>query len=285
MTYMVAVVCQLPSCSNSERKDKVKYMRVVSIINLKGGVGKTFTAANMAHILSNRGKSVLLVDNDKQGNLSKLFGVYQGDLECGTAKLLRGGYKDVNSLRQVIPGYAGMDIVPANMSLLQATNDLTVTVDADQIERMKPLLQAYPLHSDKPYDYIIIDNPPDLGLNVINALAISHDVIVPTKIDSWSLEGLDIIIEQIQEMQQINHNLRFLGALITMWQNDEANKAGWEWLQEKGYALFDTHIWYSKAAAESTFFGKTITEYKPRSWTAQLYKKFVTEYLEKVSEV
>jgi len=256
--------------------------RVISIINLKGGVGKTFTAANMAHILNNSGKSVLLVDNDKQGNLSKLLGVYQEDVESGTAKLLRGWYKDVNSLREVLPGYAGLDIIPANMSLLQATNDLTVTADADQVERFKPLLQAYMLEPGKPYDYIIIDNPPDLGLNVINALAISDDVIVPTKIDAWALEGLDTIITQVEEMKQINSKLQFMGALVTMWQNDEANRAGWEWLQEKGYKLFNTRIWYSKAAAESTFFGQTITEYKPRSWTAQHYKKFVTEYLWKV---
>lgn len=254
--------------------------RVISIINLKGGVGKTFTAANMAHILNNQGKSVLLVDNDKQGNLSKLFEVYQDNVENGTARLLRGWFKDVNSLREVLPGYAGMDIVPANMSLLQATNDLTVTADADQVERFKPLLQAYPLEPDKPYDYIIIDNPPDLGLNVINALAISDDVIVPTKIDAWALEGLDTIIAQVEEMKQINSKLNFAGALVTMWQNDEANPAGWEWLQEKGYKLFNTRIWYSKAAAESTFFGKCITEYKPRSWTARDYKKFVAEYLE-----
>ena len=87
-------------------------MRVISIINLKGGVGKTFTAANMAHILNNQGKSVLLVDNDKQGNLSKLFGVYQDDVESGSAKLLRGWYKSINDLRVVLPGYAGLDIIP-----------------------------------------------------------------------------------------------------------------------------------------------------------------------------
>ena len=169
-------------------------MKVISIINLKGGVGKTFTAANMAAVLSRQGKSVLLVDNDKQGNLSKLFGVYQDDVESGSAKLLRGWYKNINDLRTVLPGYAAMDIIPANMSLLQATNDLTVSADADQIERFKPLLQAYPLEPDKPYDYVIIDNPPDLGLNVINALAVTDDVIVPTKVDAWALEGQALVI-------------------------------------------------------------------------------------------
>lgn len=183
-------------------------MRVISVINLKGGVGKTFTAANMAHVLNNQGKSVLLVDNDKQGNLSKLFGVYQDDVESSSAKLLRGWYKNINDLRVVLPGYAGLDIIPANMSLLQATNDLTVAADADQVERFKPLLQAYPLEPEKTYDYVIIDNPPDLGLNVINALAVSDDVIVPTKVDAWALEGLDTIIDQVESMKQINNKLK-----------------------------------------------------------------------------
>lgn len=256
-------------------------MRVISIINLKGGVGKTFTAANMAHILNGQGKSVLLVDNDKQGNLSKLFGVYQDVAESATAKLLRGWYKNINDLRTVLPGYACLDIIPANMSLLQATNDLTVAADADQVERFKPLLQAYPVKPEEPYDYVIIDNPPDLGLNVINALAISDDVIVPTKVDAWALEGLDTIIATVGDIQQLNSKLQFLGALVTMWQNDDANRAGWEWLQEKGYKLFNTRIWYGKAAAESTFFNQVITEYKPRSWTARDYKKFVAEYQER----
>ena len=141
--------------------------RVISIINLKGGVGKTFTAANMAHILNGYGKSVLLVDNDKQGNLSKLFGTYQEETECETAKLLRGCYQDVNSLRVPLNGYPCMDIVPANMSLLQATNDLTREAGKDQVERFAALAEAYPLEWGKPYDFIIIDNPPDLGLNVI----------------------------------------------------------------------------------------------------------------------
>ncbi len=256
--------------------------RVISIINLKGGVGKTFTAANMAHILNGYGKSVLLVDNDKQGNLSKLFGTYQEETECETAKLLRGCYQDVNSLRVPLNGYPCMDIVPANMSLLQATNDLTREAGKDQVERFAALAEAYPLEWGKPYDFIIIDNPPDLGLNVINALAISDDVIVPTKIDAWALAGLDVIIEQVGQMQQLNSSLQFRGVLPTMWQNNNANISGMEWLQEKGYKVFESKIWYSAKAAESTFFCKPIVEYAPRSWTAIRYRKFVAEYMAEI---
>lgn len=256
--------------------------RVISIINLKGGVGKTFTAANMGHILNGHGKSVLLVDNDKQGNLSKLFGVYQDETECETAKLLRRCYGHINSLRFCLMGYPGIDIIPANMSLLQATNDLTREESEDQIERFKALEEAYPLEEGKPYDFIIIDNPPDLGLNVINALAISDDVIVPTKIDAWALAGLDVIIEQVEQMKQLNSRLQFRGVLPTMWQNTDANISGLEWLKEKGYKVFDSKIWYGAKAAESTFFCKPIVEYAPRSWVAIRYRKFVAEYMAEI---
>lgn len=258
--------------------------RVISIINLKGGVGKTFTAANMAHIINRYGKTVLLVDNDKQGNLSKLFGVYQDEVESGTAKLLRGWYQDINSLRVAHPGYSVLDIIPANMSLLQATNDLTRETSEDQIERFKVLKEAYSLEAGKPYDFIIIDNPPDLGLNVINALAMSDDVIVPTKIDAWALEGLDVIIEQVGQMQQLNSGLRFRGVLPTMWQNNDTNASAMEWLKEKGYKVFDSKIWYSQKAADSTFFCKPIVGYAPRSWAAIRYRKFVAEYLKEIEE-
>ena len=175
-----------------------------------------------------------------------------------------------------------MDIIPANMSLLQATNDLTREEGEDQIERFKALAEAYPLEEGNPYDFIIIDNPPDLGLNVINALAVSDDVIVPTKIDAWALEGLDVIIEQVGQMQQLNSRLQFRGVLPTMWQNSDANVSGLEWLQEKGYKVFDSKIWYGAKAAESTFFCKPIVEYAPRSWTAIRYRKFVAEYMAEI---
>ena len=174
---------------------------------------------------------------------------------------------------------AGVDSL---IFLLQATNDLTREEGEDQIERFKALEEALPLEEGKPYDFIIIDNPPDLGLNVINALAVSDDVIVPTKIDAWALEGLDVIIEQVGQMQQLNSRLQFRGVLPTMWQNSDANVSGLEWLQEKGYKVFDSKIWYGAKAAESTFFCKPIVEYAPRSWTAIRYRKFVAEYMAEI---
>lgn len=262
-------------------------MRIISILNLKGGCGKTYTTVQMGHILNTRyGASVLLVDNDKQGNLSKHMEAYRENNQSGVAKLLLGD-KDINSmglggLKQVTSGYAYplMDIVDANMSLLTATYQLSGQAPEEQLNRYFPLRTAV-AEDEKPYDFVIIDNPPDLGLNVLNALAVSDDVIVPVKMDAWAINGMDIIRDQIEEIKEINGNLNFMGVLVTMYKNNDTNVEGIKCLKEKKYKMFDTVIRYSEKADESTFFAP-IMEYSPRSGVARSYKKFVQEYVEKV---
>ncbi|MBR3771017.1 MAG: ParA family protein, partial [Clostridium sp.] len=178
-------------------------MRIISVINLKGGVGKTFTVAQMGHILNKLyGASVLLVDNDKQGNLSKYYEAYRENQQCGAAKLLNGD-KAVNDMgnggiKQMTSAYAypRMDIIDANMSLLQATSDL-YAADGEVYKRYYPLRDAV-AEDGKSYDFIIIDNPPDMDLNVVNALAVTDDVILVTSIDGFALPGLDTVKEQVE---------------------------------------------------------------------------------------
>ncbi|MBS6954901.1 MAG: ParA family protein [Enterocloster asparagiformis] len=256
-------------------------MRIVNIINLKGGVGKTTTALEMGYILHQQhGCRVLLADNDPQGNLSKALGCYDPDDICQTARLLGG-----ESIKRIKPYYieGGYDILTANMSLLNATWKLTERNQSNPFGRYGCLRRAM-TDDDHPYDYIIIDNPPDLGINVINALAVADDVIVPTKIDQWALEGLDIIRDQIADIKRVNCRINFAGALITMYRNTPACTAGIEWLRENGYDTFDVMIRYSEKAAESTFSGQSIQDYSPRSAAAVSYRKFVAEYLRRTSQ-
>jgi len=126
---------------------------------------------------------------------------------------------------------------------------------------------------------VIIDNPPDLGLNVINALMVTDDVIVPTRIDKWALEGMETIQEQIQDIKRYNRRISAPKVLVTMYKNDEVNTAGVEWLEERGYGMFDARIRYSSKVAESTLFGLNLEEYSPRSAAEVSYRKFVKEYL------
>lgn len=256
-------------------------MRIISIINLKGGVGKTFTAAQMGYLLSQRhDATVLMLDNDKQGNLSKLFGVYDRSGLCPAAHLLMG-HGDAEEVSQETK-YPGLDIISANMSLLTASMELQQDTTAEQCQKYKSLKYSEN-RVGRPYDYVIIDNPPDIGLNVINALAVTNDVIVPIKIDQWALEGMDLITGQMSQMESINPDIRFMGALVTMYQNNNANVAGVEWLKQHDINMFDTCIRYSDKATESTIFQKPIQEYSPRSGATRSYRQFVQEYINKIA--
>lgn len=251
-------------------------MKVLSLLNLKGGVAKTFTTVNMAYELHRRGYKVLLLDNDKQGNLSKAYGRYDAESIAPVTRLLSGEWTAAAELIQKTD-YEGIDIVSANMSLMGATWQLTTAETGNQIERYKRLVQMDTVGAY--YDYCIIDNPPDIGLNVVNALTITDEVIVPVKIDEWALEGLDILADQIEDAKQFNPALRLLGVLVTAYQNTDGEAAGREWLEteKNGYSLLGV-IRYSGKVAESTFLFKPIYEYSPCCGAAQDYKKFVTRY-------
>lgn len=252
-------------------------MRIINIINLKGGTAKTTTAMEMGYILHHKyGYSVLLVDNDKQGNLSRGMDLYTDSGICPTARLLSG--EPVQDLIH----HDGIDTIAANMSLLTVIHRLTsrgqiVTSSYQSLRKART-------QDGKPYDYVIIDNPPDLGINVINALMVTDDVIIPTKIDQWALEGLDIIGDQIAEIKQVNPGIRLAEALITMYRNTPACDAGLDWLHKHNYGAFDTVIRYSEKAAECTFFGQSLQEYSPRSAAAVSYRRFVAEYLRGTSQ-
>ena len=254
-------------------------MKTISILNLKGGVAKTFTAANMAYELYRRGYRVLLLDNDKQGNLSKTYDRYDAESVAPITKLLSGDWESVYSLvknTDYIGRNARIDIIPANMSLFGATWNLTKEESENQIERYKRLIKL-PAVSEY-YDYCIIDNPPDIGLNVINALAVTDEVIVPVKLDNYALEGLDIVAEQIEDVRAFNPVIRLAGVLVTSYQNTDGESAGVEWLEEQGVYNILGIVRYSKKVAENSFLRKPIYEYSPCCGAAQGYKKFVTAY-------
>lgn len=252
-------------------------MITISILNLKGGVGKTHTAANMAYELHRRGYKVLLIDNDKQGNLSRTYNRYNAQEIAPITKLLSEQYDSGDSkeiLKQT--DYEWLDIITSNMSLFGATWNLTKEKDVIQIERYKNFLDWTAV--DEVFDYCIIDNPPDLGINVVNALMITDEVIVPVKIDEDALEGLDIVAGQIEDAKAFNSRLKLAGVLVTSYQNTDGEAAGLAWLLEQSAYKVLGVIRYSKKVAESSFMRKPIYEYSPCCAAAQDYKKFVTKY-------
>lgn len=252
-------------------------MVTISILNLKGGVGKTHTAANMAYELYRRGYKVLLIDNDKQGNLSRTYNRYNAQEVAPITKILDLQWETCDGAEIIqLTDYEGIHIITSNMSLFGATWNLTKEEDAGQIERYKDFVDWTAI--DEVYDYCIIDNPPDVGMNVINALMITGEVIVPVKIDEDALEGLDIVADQIEQAKAFNSRLKLAGVLVTSYQNSDGEAAGLAWLLEKSQYNVLGVIRYSKKVAESSFMRKPIYEYSPCSAAAQDYKKFVTAY-------
>ena len=202
-------------------------MKTISILNLKGGVAKSFTAANMAYELWRRGYKVLLLDNDKQGNLSKAYGRYEPESVSPVARLLAGDWQETEGLIQPTD-YEGMDILTANMSLFPAVWNLA---QGDFMIQYKKFMGTGGTGGDGSavqdgYDFCIIDNPPDIGANVASALAATDEVIVPVKIDENALEGLDVVAEQVEDARAFNPALTLRGILVTVYQNTDGEKAG-----------------------------------------------------------
>ena len=251
-------------------------MKTISIINLKGGVGKTFTTIQMAHELATRSLRVLLIDNDKQGNLSKFYGYYQNTSSCTTAQMLNGTFH--KGMIQQCKDNANIHIITANMSLLNATLGIMNRQGIEQYTAYKTAL--LPLQKD--YDVCLIDNPPDISFNVINALAITDDVIIPVRIDEWALEGMGLLLNQIEDAKSINPSIQLAGILVTHFKSTPSNLAGVEWLKKHQYKTFKTLIRYSDKATESVLYHKPVREFSPRSAVAKSYKHFMCEYMGEV---
>ncbi|MBC8581093.1 ParA family protein [Zhenhengia yiwuensis] len=253
-------------------------MKIISIINLKGGVAKTISSVNMAHILATvHNKRVLIIDNDKQGNASKMFGMHSYEHKGTEALMIE---KDLN-MEEVIrkTDYENLDIVCANMNLLKA--NLEVVLDQSRVQQTR-FRKALNQVKDK-YDYCIIDNAPDINISTINALVASEDVLIPVKIDDFAFDGLKEIKEQIEATKEdLNQNLNLKGCFITQFMKNEVNLQGKEYLNlQDEYPVFKTHIRRTEKIDESTFAKMPIVEYSRRCGAARDYLELVSEYLEK----
>ncbi|BFH12742.1 ParA family protein [Paenibacillus melissococcoides] len=251
-------------------------MQTISVINLKGGVAKTISSVNIAHILAAvHGKRVLLVDNDKQGNASKMFGLHSYD-NPSIAEVMTERSPNISGIITSTP-YAGLDVLPANMNLLRANLQVLLDTSRPQQTRLRNALNQVAGQ----YDYCIIDNAPDINISVINALVASDDVLIPVKIDKFAFDGLAELKEQIDNTrEELNPGINLKGCFVTCYQRNEVNKQGEEWLHnQKDFPLFRTHIRKTEKVDESTFAAVPIIEYSRRCGAAMDYLKLVSEYL------
>lgn len=251
-------------------------MKTISVINLKGGVGKTISAINIAYVLvAEHGARVLLIDNDKQGNTSKFFNVHSYDEPSIADVLTVKGF----SVEQVIKhtGYSGLDVIPANMLLLRANKEILLDASRVQQTRLMKALQAV---ADA-YDYCVIDNAPDLNMSVINALVASQDALIPVKVDKFAFDGLEQIAEQIEEVRDWNAEIKIAGCFITMFAQNNVNAQGNAYLTEQTiFHIFNTKIRKTVKVDETTFTGKPLQQYSKNCTAARDYVALVDEYLQ-----
>ena len=198
----------------TERMD----MRILSVINLKGGVAKTISSVAIAHLLAEKGFRVLLVDNDKQGDASRGYRRRDED-GAGIDEIMTARRPDMGSLIQHTD-FPGLDIITANMKLLKANLEVLLDQTRQQQTRLKKALEQV---RDQ-YDFCVIDNAPDINISTINALVASNDVIVPLEVDDNTTEGLAELAEQIEfTREDLNPALTFRGCFITKY--DKRNEA------------------------------------------------------------
>lgn len=251
-------------------------MRTIVFANLKGGVGKTFSAINTAIILSEiHSNKVLIVDNDPQGNTSKFFGVHDFDSKSMEDVLI--GTDNPDEVIKTLRENNSLDIIPGNSNIDVACQELIKRDDEEQNTKLGKVLKSV----EDRYDYCIIDCQPGMGLNTINALCAANDIIIPVQTDKESIDGLEEIGYFIDDAKSFNPELETVRCLITMFIKDEISVKGKEIVMNSGFDVFNTVIRASTRVAKKWSYetGKSICEFSPRCSAAVDYKNFVIEYL------
>jgi chromosome partitioning protein len=243
--------------------------KIISVVNQKGGVGKTTTATNVAAQLSLQG-NVLLVDLDPQGNATSGLGILKEEIAETTYDVLCRGVDLSRVVRET--HVAQLFILPANANLAGAEVDLVGTTKREYA--LQRALQT------AAYEYVIIDCPPSLGLLTINALTASDLVFIPVQAEYYALEGLSQLLNTVQAVRQsTNSKLELLGIVLTMFdkRNSLSEQVEAEVRQYFGDKLFKTIIPRNVRLAEAPSYGRTIFEHDHWSKGARAYKALAKE--------
>lgn len=252
-------------------------IRTTAILNLKGGVAKTTTAINMSAILArDHGARVLVIDADSQCNTTEFFGVDPAGYNLAT--VLRGAqyYDDPGVYAASCiqnTQYDNIDLLPGDETLMD--------MDLSKVEQgtvNSNVLRYLVEEVGERYDYILIDCPPAFNAASAAALIAADDVIIPIKLDAFSLRGMGNLMRQIKNMRRINPRLKLAGCLPTMWYKDPQIKDAEAQLRKAGIPVFH-HIRRSDKVDKMTFQQDPLLISSPNSAAGVDYRKFVREYV------
>jgi chromosome partitioning protein len=256
-------------------------MSIISIAMLKGGLGKTTTAINLAAALQQLGKKVLLVDADPQANMSEALGMRDEsskNLFGELSKIIKGETGDLS--RVVIQTKSGLSLVPSSIELAGAELELVSVYGREQVftwllEKLK----------DK-YDYIFIDCPPAIGMLTVNALVASDYLLIPMQAEFLPLKGLRVFTQHIRTIKRLNSKLEVLGYVLTRY--DERKIMNRQILQvleqEFENKVFQTHIRTNIQLAKAQEAGTDIFHFDKNSHGAQDYDELAKEFLVKINK-
>lgn len=245
---------------------------IIALANQKGGVGKTTTSINLGAALAQDGQRVLLVDIDAQGNATSGSGIDKSELALDSYDVIVDGA----ALRDVIVPTDNYDLLPATIQLSGAEIEL-----ATQKQREYRLQKALMTVSDD-YDFILIDNPPALGLLTVNAFTAADAILIPVQTEFYALEGLGQLLNTIELVRkQFNESLDIAGILLTM--NDGrtnlAKQVSEEVRQYFGDKVYHTVVPRSVRLSEAPSYGQAIIDFDPKSIGAQVYTELAQEVL------
>ena len=252
--------------------------KIISVANQKGGVGKTTTAVNLSASLAKKGKRVLLIDTDPQGNATSGVGVDKS-VQFSVYDVLVDGVDVENTIQKT--EIKNLEVCPSNINLAGAEVQLVSVKEREY--RLKEKLQKV---KDN-YDYVIIDCPPSLGIVTLNAFTASDSVLIPIQCEYYALEGLGQLINTVELVKKhLNKDLYIEGALLTMYdiRTNLSNQVVKEVKRYFNNRVYKTVIPRNVRVSEAPSYGLPITIYDPHSKGAKSYDKLGKEFLKLNSE-